>query len=509
MKSGDTGSRSRLLLALILLLGAFLRFYDLGKKDIWFDESLSLLRGMLGVRSIITDAFGQFAPDPHPFFYPLFMHFWMKIGASDAFVRIPSVVAGIGAIYLAYLLACRLFGRDTALLSAFLCALCPFMVAYSQEARMYSFHLLFTLASFYFLLNMLDEERRDKAGFFFWAYAVSTLLNMFTHYFAYFYIAFQNLYFLSYRKEHGLLKRWFFLQGGLFLFFLMQVPLMLSQREAITVLRLNEWNPKPNLQSVLIMYLNWHFTFLQLHGNILYPWLQKTWAIILITCLMIFGIWQAFRRTAHGWFMAGWVALPMAIAALLSFRQGLYVDRYFYGIIPALLIFVALGIRSLPRRWSRALAIGLLAVIYASSLGLYYGKYNIPQFRAVSLVSLKGLKDMRGPSAYLKQNAVEGDLILIDEHFIYFPLFYYSFAIKDRIRYASPQFPLDIDSIARARRILLVHSVPPLPWLKDPYWTAGPVHEGLIAIIQRYGVEKSVVHFSGIDLYIFDCHAKK
>jgi uncharacterized membrane protein len=507
--SADKGRRDGLLLAFILLLATFLRFYDLGKKDIWFDESLSLLRAMLSVKGIVTDLLGQFAPDPHPLLYPLFMHFWMRIGNSDAFVRVPSVIAGVASIYLVYLLASSLIDRRSAFLAAFLSAISPFMVAYSQEARMYSFHLLFTLASLYCFLKMLEDERRGTLSFYFWAYAVSTALNMQTHYFAYFYCAFQNLYiFIYYRNEHLLLKRWIVLQGGLFLLFLVQVPLALSQRETITRLHMNDWNPKPGLQSIITMYLNWNFTVLQLHENVLYPWLQKTWATVIIALLMILGMVRSPGKTPRASFIAGWVLIPMVTAALLSFRLGLYVDRYFYGILPALMIYLAMGIDALPRLWLKVIALGLVVVIYGSSLGLYYGKYNIPRYRAVMLQSLKGLKDLRGLSGYLKANIHEGDLILIDEHFIYSPLFYYNFSMKDRIRYAAPLYPLDIDSIARARRILLVHSVPPLPRLKDPYWTAGPVAEQLLAIIERYGVETSVIHFSGIDLYIFDCHGK-
>ena len=49
------GKQSLLLLLLVMLLGAFLRFYDLGAESIWYDEASAINLSLQNLSAVIRD----------------------------------------------------------------------------------------------------------------------------------------------------------------------------------------------------------------------------------------------------------------------------------------------------------------------------------------------------------------------------------------------------------------------------------------------------------------------
>jgi 4-amino-4-deoxy-L-arabinose transferase-like glycosyltransferase len=132
---------------LILVVALFLRFYQLDGSSLWSDEGNSWAMLSRSLAQIAGDA----AADIHPPGYYWLLKGWTALFGRTAFgMRSFSAVAGLLLVWVIYQLARTLAsnprrpgGPAMALLAAWLAALNPLQVYYSQEARMY---LLLALA---------------------------------------------------------------------------------------------------------------------------------------------------------------------------------------------------------------------------------------------------------------------------------------------------------------------------------------------------------------------------
>src|SRR5262249_44937717 len=139
--------RGWLPLALILLLALGVRLFQLGAESLREDEGFSIRDAVS-----ITDYNRQ-----RPLYY-LILRFWMRFGHSEAWLRLPAVFFGIGAILFLYLVALRLADRRTALLSCLLMAIAGNEVNHSQEVRMYTLAAFLLLGAVYLLLRWMDTR---------------------------------------------------------------------------------------------------------------------------------------------------------------------------------------------------------------------------------------------------------------------------------------------------------------------------------------------------------------
>ena len=123
-----------LLLLLILALAALLRFYSLGSQSLWSDEGNSAALATRSLVQIAQDA----AHDIHPPLYYWLLRLWTIVfGLSEFALRSLSALLGTLLVLTIYGLGARLFNRTTGLAAAFIAAIAPLQVYYSQEARMY------------------------------------------------------------------------------------------------------------------------------------------------------------------------------------------------------------------------------------------------------------------------------------------------------------------------------------------------------------------------------------
>ena len=101
-----------------------------------------------------------------------------RFGDAPDLLRLPSLLAGVAAIPLTYLLGARTVGRHAAVVGSALMAVSPFLIFYSTEARAYALMLFLGLLSTLTLLKALDGGRRR-----WWvAYAVCSCAALYTHY---------------------------------------------------------------------------------------------------------------------------------------------------------------------------------------------------------------------------------------------------------------------------------------------------------------------------------------
>src|SRR3989344_4095045 len=176
-------AKDKIILILILFLGLGLRLVNLN-QSFWLDEASQAQLSSESLSYIWSARSADFHP---PLFYFL-AHFWLQFGRSEIWLRLLPVAFGVANIYAVHLLGQKLkFG----VLPAFLLAIAPFHIYYSQEFRSYSLLcLLGTLAMYFFL-----SRRYILLG-------LVNVLLLYTHYSSVFLILAQIAYLIIYEKKH-------------------------------------------------------------------------------------------------------------------------------------------------------------------------------------------------------------------------------------------------------------------------------------------------------------------
>ena len=147
-----------LLLLLALALAAAIRFYDLAGQSLWSDEGNSVALATRSLLQIGRDT----AHDIHPPLYYWLLHAWTYVfGTGEIALRALSAVLGVCLVLATAELGRRLYGEAAGLAAAFIAALAPFQVYYSQEARMYILLALLATLSFLQLVSFIRHEEDD------------------------------------------------------------------------------------------------------------------------------------------------------------------------------------------------------------------------------------------------------------------------------------------------------------------------------------------------------------
>ncbi|MDE0633069.1 MAG: glycosyltransferase family 39 protein [Caldilineaceae bacterium] len=147
----------------ILALAAFVRFYCLTCSSLWHDEGNSWAVVQRSFDQIARDA----AADIHPPGYYWLLKLWAGPAGFSAWgMRSLSALAGLLSVAVVYRIAQEMAAGTAgnsyrfARLAAFLAALSPFQVYYSQEARMYA---LLTLEGSVLMWSLFAMGRRVAA----------------------------------------------------------------------------------------------------------------------------------------------------------------------------------------------------------------------------------------------------------------------------------------------------------------------------------------------------------
>jgi 4-amino-4-deoxy-L-arabinose transferase-like glycosyltransferase len=194
----------------LTLLALGLRLHDLGRWDLTFDEAASIWIARKPPPEMVRYLLGAF--HEHPPFYYLSLWAWTQAaGLSEFTLRFWTVLPGVLSVPLIYIWLRRLSGRGVGLLAAFLLALSPLHVYYSQDARMYALIGALALLSLIFFDRILvDGQRRWWIG-----WGAVTLIGLATHYFMGLVNAAETVYLLvAWRQNRRALKPWLAIHIG-------------------------------------------------------------------------------------------------------------------------------------------------------------------------------------------------------------------------------------------------------------------------------------------------------
>lgn len=166
--------RDYIILFIIIILGAVLRLYNLGKYSLWKDEIFSVMRAKESLASVI---FGSIPYDIRAPLHHIFIHIALYFGNNDFVVRFPSVIFGLLSIFLIYVLGKTIFNSKIGLIAAFLLTLSILHLEYSREARYYSYLIFFSSLTTFFFYKIIYNFRIKWIFFF----IISNILNFSTH----------------------------------------------------------------------------------------------------------------------------------------------------------------------------------------------------------------------------------------------------------------------------------------------------------------------------------------
>lgn len=361
-RSGSWG-RGRWTVLVLVLVAFGLGSYNLGGREFWLDEALSANVSGLGWAG--ATAHLRSSPFEHPPFYFLALNLWQQgAGTTEFALRFFSLLWSVLFIPLLYVGTKRLSSERLAVLAALLATISPFMVAYSQEARMYTMLPCLALLALLTFWNGLERKLQPV----WWvAYLVVMILGAFTHYLFILVWLVTTLYIvLDYLRRRQV--RWWavavqglpLLVAGIWLAFspgLRDSLLRIAQGEAVFGLayKVNKIMP-----SLLLAEMEPQ----QLPPGA-YVLMALGWLLILL------GVWWSRRARVLGdraWSLLV-LTLVVPLLAALVVPYGVLGRHLGFILVPGF-IFMALGLLALRRRGTLALGAGIVIVLLLSSYGL-------------------------------------------------------------------------------------------------------------------------------------------
>jgi len=411
----DVGRRTlRVVLPILILLGAFLRFYRLGGQSLWIDELLTIsaanIGGTLG-REALSNIQGPL--------HAVLIHFIAKVSTSEVALRGLSALAGTATIPVVYLLGRDMAGRRTGLVAAALIAVSPFAVWYSQEVRNYA--LLIFLAS----VSTLIAWRIMAMGARSWrAYAVTMTLALYSNLSAAFLWLAHALFGLGRLARMHRVTKWV---GTCLMIGLLVIPLVMALANWVEVDGVSErvvvgpladegdllrgattFSPMAIPYSLFTMVYGYSLGpgASELHtGSPLAAFARHLWVVVPAALLALVGFVLGFRRLfldgAAGRMVTSVIAVPFLAAtflALLNIKP--FNVRYVAVMLPVVVVTMAAGVVSLP--WRRgAWLCGGVVLFSLLALGNYY---FVPEYSR---------EDLRGAARYVAENEQPGDVVLV------------------------------------------------------------------------------------------------
>jgi len=349
--------KSPLRLVFILLLALGLRLPVLN-QSFWLDEGAQVL---MSSKSLSFQWFGRTTGEFHPPLFYILIHFWLNLGKSEWFLRLPSVIFGVATVYFAFLIGKRLFNEKLGILSAFFLAIAPYHVYYSQEARMYSLTPFLETASTFFLL--------EKKWFF---YFLTITALLYTHYLGAFIVFFHAIWILFFQRQ--VFKQWFYSIVFSFLVFLPWLSQFFKQFKS--GINLVEILPGWAAVSSLAPAKAFPLTFIKFSLGRISFYNKTFYAAISAIIFLIYGFlfYQTFKRIQkQGLFLWGWLLIPLFLGFMTSFFIPLFQPfRFLFAIVPFYLL-LALGILALKKSWQK-IFVGIVIFISLSSLFLYFSQ---------------------------------------------------------------------------------------------------------------------------------------
>ena len=338
------GPQRTALVPTVILLAAFaVVLARLTRESMWGDEVWSLW----AVRDGWGPLWARLAGDVHPPLYFLLLRGWtLAVGETPFAARYFSAGAGIVALAFTYALGRHLFDRATALIALIWLGSGGLWLYYTSETRMYTLVIALATLAMWCFWQWLQRPQTPTTIF---ALVLANSALLYTHY------------------------------AGAFLVATELAFLLLAARRR---LRSFGWV----LLLTVLLYLPWLPIFFQqsanhpnglTHATVTVDWSAVTWLTqeltsgvgLLLAIPYLCGDWRTLfaveQRDRLGLLLLWLLGAPLLMVALTAWGVGIFEARYVSGVLPALALLAAYGIRHVKRR-----TVLLLFLIFCVSANL-------------------------------------------------------------------------------------------------------------------------------------------
>ncbi|MEI6044485.1 MAG: glycosyltransferase family 39 protein [Chloroflexota bacterium] len=407
-------------LLLILGLALSLRLFRLDYRSVWYDESFSIILARQDLATLLAGT----AHDYHPPLFYLVLSLWMKLFGEGIYVtRLLSLLFGMGTILLVYQLAKTLFGPKTALLGAFLAAVAPFQLLYSQEVRMYSLQILLGA---WLCLTFYQAYRRDSREE--WVlFGVAALLSLYNLYFSLFGVVALDLFFVilmlyNWRVlrvvEKSKIRHWLVTNLVVALLYLPWLFILLGQ---VGRIKKSYWITLPNPLEIFRLLDVFLYNATNLTVDPPYDLIGLLLAVFLLI-FMLQTLRYRLRRGERGDFrrsleiamlLTYWLG-PVLLVLMVSYLFApVYLERSLIAFAVPCYILLARVVQTArhPNFWPLLLVPGAVLVLVSLYFYFFSQDYTIHY-------------DSTSATAYISQNYRQGDIVIHTNKLSYLPFIY-------------------------------------------------------------------------------------
>jgi len=421
-----------LFLVLILLLALFFRLKGLAIRDIWYDEALSVIQAEKSLLQITKDS------TPLPFY---FIHFFLNFGRNSFVLGLPSVLFGLGSVYLLFLIGKKTANKNLGLIAAFLMAISPMHIEFSQQILHYAYFIFFTLLSLFFYLDFILSISKKKIkwrslGFF----LLFSFINFFTNILALLVLLIQFIFILffipfNYRvlKEY---KKYFLFLIPLLLVVIYMIFFFNNGYYWYLVIMPNlKFNTQIPIQLGFSLSKQLNITSLRFNlpfFTAMFAWfgLGNGFRLFVYFLLFLIGLWGLIkkRKLTLLSFYLFWIILPFIFIYFVRMEHW-FEEKYFIFIIPVYLLIIAEGIVFIGRFFAKNLT------QIAFCFFIFFLALNPIKIRTTYGFPVKEDAHYSWRAVYqsLQKNLQPGDRVFVRRGEGLFPHFYFGPELKNKL----------------------------------------------------------------------------
>ena len=389
----------------IILISWSLLLWQLGQRSFWVDEFLTF-RMISGVWS---DVIAAVIADIHPPFYFIVLHGWaILVGSSDFALRLFSVISGIMGLALVVPITKRLIGPQGVVPATLLLGLAPAFIEFSRMTRYYSLLLTLGLLSTYLLLNALKQN--NWRGWL--AYAIASLILIYTFYPSIGLIGAHGLMIRLYRPRWNLFGRWlitlFFMSVGSLPWFF-----WVARDQVISISGRSGADFSRSMIGFILGVASSFYTFSL--GETLFPWQPAAWlGLVVVFILLVMGIFKRTRKKhwpIFGLFMVSVFFIAFVTTFVNPGTPFLNVPVRALFALPCYLLILTAGLINLPTQKWRMLCGGVLIFVWGIST---FNNFTEQQF--LNPIYITPSKEA---AAFVYQNANTADLVISEDDSVF------------------------------------------------------------------------------------------
>lgn len=204
-KNAWVQSHAGLVAGFILLFGLLARLWTASGTFLNSDEALHF---RLANQLSLSLAYKASLTASHPPLLTLLLYYWSTLGASELWLRLPSVLASVALCWMFYKWLTKAAGDLTGFIGLLLVTLLPPVVLLAAEVRQYDLLLAFVAGALYFLDQAFAENSSGRMAIF----SLCLYLAMLSHYSAFLFAAALGIYvllrILTERPPASLIASW-------------------------------------------------------------------------------------------------------------------------------------------------------------------------------------------------------------------------------------------------------------------------------------------------------------